>query len=112
MGEPPPRPAHHSPSPRATLGRSCPPSLRSRRTELLRRALFGLLLIAVLPCSASAQIFLASTPHPEFVVGPLFLIANVSPDLSVTVNLSFSLTLQPGASRSSLEQDLFLLWPT
>jgi hypothetical protein len=68
-------------------------------------------LIGALPAAASAQIFLASKPHPDFAVGPLFVIANVRSDLSVTVNLSFSLTPGPGASRAALEQDLYLLWP-
>jgi hypothetical protein len=39
------------------------------------------------------------------------VIANVGPDLGVTVNLSFSLTLRQGAARAAMEQDLFLLWP-
>src|SRR5262245_4167705 len=79
---------------------------------MVRRALVGILtLVGVLPAAASAQIFLASDPHPDFAVGPLFLIANVRPDLSVTVNLSFSLTPRPGATRADLEQDLYWLWP-
>lgn len=81
--------------------------------KLVRQALVGVFaLIGALPAQSSAQVFLASTPHPEFSLGPLFLIANVSPNLSVTVNLSFSLTLRPGASSEELKQDLFLLWPT
>jgi len=78
----------------------------------LRRALLGALAAAIaLPSVCAAQVFLASEPHPEFAVGPLFLIANVRPDRSVTVNLSFSLTPQPGVSIAALRQDLFLLWP-
>jgi hypothetical protein len=78
------------------------------------RALLGVFITATaaMPTAASAQVFLASEPNPDFTVGPLFLIANVRPDLSVTVNLSFSLTLRPGASRDVLQQDLYLLWPT
>jgi hypothetical protein len=80
--------------------------------KLVRRALVGVIaLIGALSAEASAQVFLASRPHPDFSVGPLFLIADVRPDLSVTVNLSFSLTIPPGTSRDALEQDLFLLWP-
>jgi hypothetical protein len=86
--------------------------LPSFRMKLFHRALVAVLtLIGALPSVASAQIFLASKPHPDFAVGPLFVIANVRPDLSVTVNLSFSLTLRQGAARSDMEQDLFLLWP-
>jgi hypothetical protein len=79
---------------------------RLQRTLVVALALTGLL-----PSAASAQIFLASKPHPDFAIGPMFLIANVRPDLTVTVNLSFSLTVRPGASRRAMEQDLFLLWP-
>jgi hypothetical protein len=60
---------------------------------------------------ADAQVFLASKPHPEFSVGPVFVIANVKPDLSVSVNLSFSLTPRPAARPDALEQDVYLLWP-
>ena len=78
----------------------------------VRGALIALLaLTGFLPPAASGQILLASEPHPDFTVGPLFVIATVRPDLAVTVNLSFSLTPRPGASRGAMEQDLFLLWP-
>ena len=77
-----------------------------------RVALVALLaLTGFLPPAASAQVLLASEPHPDFTVGPLFVIATVRPDLTVTVNLSFSLTPRPGVSRGAMEQDLFLLWP-
>src|SRR5438552_8474405 len=80
--------------------------------KLVHRALVAVLaLLWALPSESSAQIFLASKPHPDFAVGPLFVIANVRPDLSVTVNTSFSLTLRPGAAHATREQDLFLLWP-
>jgi hypothetical protein len=79
----------------------------------VRRVLIGaLVLVSALPARSSAQVFLASASNPDFTVGPLFLIGNVRPDLSVVINLSFSLTLRAGASREALEQDLFLLWPT
>ena len=80
--------------------------------NLVHRALVvALALAAALPSAASAQIFLASRPHPDFAVGPLFVIANVHPDLSVVVNLSFSLTVRPRAAHTATRQDLFLLWP-
>jgi hypothetical protein len=78
---------------------------------LFRALVAALALTGALTSEASAQIFLASKPHPDFAVGPLFVIANVRPDLTVTVNLSFSLTLRKGAARAAMEQDLFLLWP-
>jgi len=59
--------------------------------KLVHRVLVAVFaLTGVVPSEASAQIFLASKPHPDFAIGPLFLIANVRPDLTVTVNLSFS----------------------
>src|SRR3989442_7955577 len=80
--------------------------------KLVHRALVGVLaLLWALPSESSAQIFLASKPHPDFAVGPLFVIANVRPDLTVTVNISFSLTLKPRAARGATHQNLFLLWP-
>ena len=80
--------------------------------KLIRSVLVAVFALAgALPSEASAQIFLASKPHPDFAVGPLFVIANVRPDRAVTVNLSFSLTLRRGVSRVAMEQDLFLLWP-
>jgi hypothetical protein len=80
--------------------------------KLVQPMLAGLLaLIGALPSPSSAQIFLASKPHPDFAVGPLFVIANVRPDLTTTVNLSFSLTPPRGATRATMAQDLFLLWP-
>lgn len=79
---------------------------------LIQRALAAAFaLTGLLAPAASAQIFLASKPDPDFAVGPLFVVASVRPDLSVTVNLSFSLTLSKGAARGAMEQDLYLLWP-
>jgi hypothetical protein len=69
-------------------------------------------LCAVAPTAGYGQVFLASRPHPEFLIGPLFVVANVSPGLApVTVNLSFSLTVKPGVRKADINQDLYLLWP-
>src|SRR2546428_520287 len=73
--------------------------------------------LAVFLCSATpavthGQVFLASRPHPDFLVGPLFVVANVSPGLGpVTVNLSWSLTTRPTRRPVDIQQDLYLLWP-
>ena len=70
------------------------------------------LLCAAMPAVAHGQVFLASRPHPEFLVGPLFVVANVSPGLGpVTVNLSWSLTARPTRRPVDIQQDLYLLWP-
>ena len=69
-------------------------------------------LCVALPASAGAQLFLASAPHPDFSIGPLFVVANVRPDLGpVGVNVSWSLTPAPGRRAADLAQDLYLLWP-
>ena len=86
-------------------------SYQAMKGRLQRALILALALTGLVPSAASAQIFLASNPHPDFAIGPLFVIANVRPDLTVTVNLSFSLTLRPGAFPSAMEQDLYLLWP-
>src|SRR5262245_57115436 len=79
----------------------------------MRRGLgLAMLLIVATPVLASAQVFLASRPHPDFSIGPLFVVANVKPDLgSVTVNVSWSLTPSPGLGAEDIAQDLHLLWP-
>jgi hypothetical protein len=78
-----------------------------------RRAwLCAALLLAAVPATTHAQVFLASRPHPEFAIGPLFVVASVRPDLGpVTVAISWSLTAPPGQKATEINQDLFLLWP-
>ena len=69
-------------------------------------------LCATAPTMADAQVFLASEPNPRFLIGPLFVVANVSPGPGpVTVNLSWSLTMRPGKQPEEIGQDLYLLWP-
>ena len=67
----------------------------------------------VMPALGHAQVFLASRPHPDFMIGPLFVVASVSPGTpDVTVNLSWSLTTGPITKKTDIEQDLYLLWPS
>jgi hypothetical protein len=69
-------------------------------------------LCAAAPAVGHSQVFLASRPHPEFLIGPLFVVANVSPGHDqVTVNLSWSLTAKPGRRATDIREDLYLLWP-
>src|SRR5215471_20158697 len=64
------------------------------------------------PAPGHAQVFLASRPHPDFTIGPLFVLASVTPGVPhVTVNLSWSLTTGPVTSKADIGQDLYLLWP-
>jgi len=68
-----------------------------------RVLLCAALLLAATPTRGHAQVFLASRPHPDFVIGPLFLVASVQPDLGpVNVSLSFSLTTPPGQHPSEI----------
>lgn len=61
---------------------------------------------------APAQVFLAAEPHPPFSIGPLFMVASVTPDLSsVTVRVSWSLTPARRAPAEAMRQDLYVLWP-
>lgn len=64
------------------------------------------------PVPGHGQVFLASRPHPDFTIGPLFVVASVSQGVPhVMVNLSWSLSTAQNASRANIEQDLYLLWP-
>jgi len=77
-----------------------------------RRALLIAVLVVAAPAASHAQVFLASRPHPDFRIGPLFVVANVRPDLGpVTIILAFSLTAAAGRQAADIKQDLFLLWP-
>ncbi len=68
--------------------------------------------LSVSPAAASAQIFLASTPHPEFAIGPLFIVAIIRPDLGpITVSVSWSIVRPPKSPPDVGQQDLYLLWP-
>ena len=59
-----------------------------------------------------AQVFLASRPNPEFMIGPLFVRATVTPETEVvTLDVLWSLTIPPNMAGTAVEQDLYLLWP-
>jgi hypothetical protein len=61
--------------------------------------------------AASAQVFLAAQPHPEFKIGPLILSAAVPRDLGpVQANLSWSLSA-PNGRVAVPREPLYLLWP-
>ena len=68
--------------------------------------------VVATPVPGRGQVFLASQPHPDFMIGPLFVVASVSRGTqNVTVNLSWSLTTGPVTSKADIGQDLYLLWP-
>jgi hypothetical protein len=91
----------------------------NRRAFVTRVSLLALLLSAV-PGSAHAQVFIASHPQPQFSIGPLFVSASVGQQnvenlprssSSLTVTVSWSLTLPPNRRAADIAQDLYLLWP-
>jgi hypothetical protein len=68
--------------------------------------------LTLLPGAVEAQVFLASTPHPPFAIGPLFIIGSVRPDLGpVTVSVSWSIVKPPTSAPDAGYQDFFLFWP-
>jgi hypothetical protein len=79
---------------------------------MIRAALLAGVIGLASPAFAAAQVFLASTPHSELSVGPLFVNATVTPSLgSVTVTVSWSLSMPPPKQLADVAQDLYLLWP-
>src|SRR5215470_17026843 len=116
-----------------------PPSTRRRRLDGTRRNVrirsgmmgirplarkrpaFAAVVIAVLiglwPSAAPAQVFIASRPHPEFGIGPLFVSVDVDKNdvwpahRAVAVTVSWNLVLPENRSATDVAQDLYLLWP-
>jgi hypothetical protein len=71
-----------------------------------------LLLATAAPEVANGQVFLASRPNPGFMIGPLFVRATVTPETEVvTLDVLWSLMIPPNTAGTSVEQDLYLLWP-
>ncbi len=68
--------------------------------------------LVVSPWAAHGQAFLASRPHPEFTIGPLFVVATLSNAQTFATPIRVSWTVVPAAGRT-LERgdDLYLLWP-
>src|SRR6185295_20106626 len=59
-----------------------------------------------------AQVFLATRPNPEFMIGPLFVRATVKPETEVvTLDVLWSLVIPPNTTGAAIEQDLYFLWP-
>src|SRR5919109_126381 len=91
----------------------------NRRRACVTGASLGVLLLSAVPDSAHAQVFIASQPQPQFSIGPLFVSASVGQQnveslrssSSLTVTVSWSLTLPPNRRAADIAQDLYLLWP-
>ena len=86
------------------------------RLRILAPAL-ALLIVGPWPTSLYAQAFIASDPHPEFAIGPLFVSVAVGEGdvrpvhRPLTVTVSWSLVLPPNRHAGDVAQDLYLLWP-
>jgi hypothetical protein len=88
----------------------------TRRGRLTRAAVIALVALGLSPAMARAQVFIASKPHPEFWVAPVFITANVAPkDVRavgpLTLQVSFSVAPPPARDPSEFAQDIYLLWP-
>jgi hypothetical protein len=69
------------------------------------------LLVIAAPEAARAQVFVASKPHPQFEIGPLFVRASVSPGLGpVDVDIFWSVVVPANRSVADVE-GLALVWP-
>jgi hypothetical protein len=77
----------------------------------------ALLAPGLAPAAASAQVFIASKPHPEFWIAPVFITANIDrKDVGdrpgpLMVQVSFSVAPPPARDPSEFAQDIYLLWP-
>jgi len=86
------------------------------RRGLPARALVAALL-SLAPAAASAQVFIASKPHPEFWIAPVFITANIDRKNvdddpgPLTLVMSFSVAPPPARDPSEFAQDIYLLWP-
>jgi hypothetical protein len=70
------------------------------------------LAVAAVPTLAHAQLFFGSRPRPEFMAGPVFVRANVTPKLGdVEVDVFFGLVPPPGRTADQVQQDLYFVWP-
>jgi hypothetical protein len=88
-----------------------------RRGRLARALLATLLSLGAAPAAVSAQVFIASKPHPEFWIAPVFITANIDrKDVDdyagpLVLQVSFSVAPPPARDPSEFAQDIYLLWP-
>ena len=79
---------------------------------MIVRALLATALLT-LATPAAAQVFVAARPGPAFDIGPLFVRANITPELGpIVIDLTFSLAVPSGRSAAGMDQDILLLWPS
>jgi hypothetical protein len=80
-------------------------------------AFLALLMLCALPGALQAQVFIATKPHPDFWIAPVFVSATVGrQDVTgdrgpVTLNVSWSVAPPPNRDPATIAQDLYILWP-
>lgn len=85
--------------------------------ERIAVVVFALLVLDLRPDTAHAQVFIASRPHPDFGIGPLFLSVHIGKDdvrpahRPLIVTMTWSLVLPATRVAADIAQDLYLLWP-
>lgn len=85
--------------------------------RLARSVAAALLALGLGPAASSAQVFIASKPHPEFWIAPVFVTANIErqhvddPPAPLVLQVSFSVAPPPARDPSEFAQDIYLLWP-
>ena len=100
-----------------TLRYPAPPRSIDGKSHRLPAVALALLFLGLWPHDLHAQAFIASRPHPEFGIGPLFLSVSVGKDdvrpahRPVTVTVTWNLALPERGAAADMAQDLYLLWP-
>jgi len=88
-----------------------------RLTRTVAAAVWITWALGLCPAVASAQVFIASKPHPEFWIAPVLITANVERKHvddrpgPLTIVVSFSVAPPPARDPAEFAQDIFLLWP-
>jgi hypothetical protein len=88
-----------------------------RLTRTVAAAVWIAWALGLCPAVASAQVFIASKPHPEFWIAPVLITANVKrKDVDdrpgpLIIQVSFSVAPPPARDPAEFAQDIFLLWP-
>lgn len=78
----------------------------------VRALILAALVVAAAPAAVDAQVFIASSPRPQFEIGPLFVRAEVTPALGPTpVDVFWSVAIPAGRSLGDISQDIYLLLP-
>ncbi len=91
---------------------------RGGHARLARAVGLACLALGLTPAAVSAQVFIASKPHPDFWIAPVFITANIerkdvegSRPGPLMLMVSFSVAPPPARDPADIAQDIYLLWP-